>query len=123
MKFVKLAALALATAAMSACAAAPEDIRAAYVSPAQYQGLDCTQIAAEASRISMRASELASKQRAERQKDQAAAGVGLILFAPAALFMIGGDNKEEIANLKGQNEALKEVAAQKRCAMGTAPLM
>jgi arginase family enzyme len=119
---VRNALVALAAASLAACATAPEDIRAAYVSPAQYASYDCAQIAAEASRVATKAEELSGKQRAERSKDQAAAGVGLVLFAPAALFMIGGDHKQEIATLKGQNEALKEAAASKNCSVATRTL-
>jgi hypothetical protein len=105
---------------LSACATASQDIAAAYVSPAQYSGMNCEQIGAEVNRVQLRVSELSGKQDKERQKDQAAAGVGLILFAPAALFMIGGDHKGEIAQLKGQHNALRDAAASKSCPMATA---
>lgn len=104
---------------LSGCATASQDIAPAYVSPAQYSSMSCEQIGAEVNRVQLRVTELSGKQDRERQKDQAAAGVGLILFAPAALFMIGGDHKSEIAQLKGQHNALRDAAAQKRCAMAT----
>ena len=102
---------------LSACATASQDIPASYVSPVQYSGMSCEQIGTEVNRVQLRATELSGKQDRERQKDQAALGVGLILFAPAALFMIGGDHKGEIAQLKGQHNALRDAAAQKSCPM------
>jgi len=105
---------------LSACATASADIAPAYVSPMQYSNMSCEQMAAEVNRVQLRAAELSGKQDRERTKDQAALGVGLILFAPAALFMIGGDHKGEIATLKGQHNALRDAAAQKNCAMATA---
>lgn len=48
-------------------------------------------------------------------KDSAALGVGLVLFWPALFFMIGEDKKEELARLKGEYEALEQVAIQKEC--------
>ena len=113
--------VAVATCAMlGACATASQDIPAVYVSPAQYSSMNCAQIGTEVNRVQLRVTELSGKQDKERQKDQAAAGVGLILFAPAALFMIGGDHKGEIGQLKGQHNALRDAAAQKGCAMAVA---
>lgn len=42
-------------------------------------------------------------------------GVGLVLFWPALFFLAEGDKKEELANLKGQYDALDQAAIQKRC--------
>ena len=118
---MKSVAVAAAAALMvSACATASADIAPAYVSPVQYSNMTCEQMAAEVNRVQLRATELSGKQDRERTKDQAALGVGLILFAPAALFMIGGDHKGEIATLKGQHNALRDAAAQKGCATATA---
>lgn len=105
---------------LSACATASQDIAATYVSPVQYSAMSCEQMAAEVNRVQLRAAELSGKQDRERTKDQAALGVGLILFAPAALFMIGGDHKGEIGQLKGQHNALRDAAAQKKCPMASA---
>ena len=116
----RVAIVAAVCGLLSACATASQDIAPTYVSPMQYSGMTCEQIAVEVNRVQLRATELSGKQDRERQKDQAALGVGLILFAPAALFMIGGDHKGEIATLKGQHNALRDAAAQKSCPMATA---
>lgn len=111
----QLAASVLVLAAVSACATAPENIRPAYVPAAQYAGQDCTRIASEMSRVLIRAEELSVKQRRERQKDQVALGVALVVFAPAALFMIGSDQSGELATLKGQFQALADLGQEQQC--------
>jgi hypothetical protein len=101
---------------LCACATSSSEIRASYVSPLQYQGFTCQQIAAEAARISSRAAELAGVQDSKRTEDQIATGVGVIIFWPA-LFMVKGDGQTaaELARLKGENEALEQAAIQKNC--------
>ena len=49
-------------------------------------------------------------------KDAVAMGVGMVLFWPALFFLAAGDDKQaELANLKGQYEALESAAIQKNC--------
>lgn len=42
-------------------------------------------------------------------------GVCLVLFWPALFFMMGDDQEEELASLKGQYDALEQAAIQKDC--------
>ena len=42
-------------------------------------------------------------------------GVGLVLFWPALFFLATPDQKEELAQLKGDYDALQAVALQQRC--------
>lgn len=39
-------------------------------------------------------------------------GVGLVLFWPALFFLAGDDQKEELARLKGEYEALEKASIQ-----------
>lgn len=56
-----VAAVALA-AALAGCASSSSEIKAAYVSPLQYQNLNCPQIGQEMERVSRHASEAAGVQ-------------------------------------------------------------
>ena len=114
---MKKIVLALAASAMlvSACASAPEKIAPAYVSPIQYANYDCDQIGVELERVSHRVSEVAGQQRKKRNQDTAAVAVGVVIFWPALFFLMSDDNKEELARLKGEYEALNRTATEKKC--------
>src|SRR5262245_40235934 len=95
----------------AACASLSDAIKAAYVSPLQYQGLSCQQIGAEMERVSRRASEAAGVQDSQRSSDQWATAGAIILFWPAAFLVKGdGNNAAELARLKGEFEALEQVS-------------
>jgi hypothetical protein len=55
-------------------------------------------------------------QDSQATKDAAATTVGVVIFWPS-LFFIGGDkqNAAELANLKGQMDAIQQVLIQKQC--------
>lgn len=69
----------------------------------------------EMMRVSHRVNEVAGVQDSQATKDSVALGVGLVVFWPALFFMIGKDQEEELARLKGEYEALETVAIQKEC--------
>lgn len=118
MDFFKKAVLGLCLVShlgIVSCASRPENISASYVSPLEYQPYNCNQIRQEMMRVSRRVSEIAGVQEDQATKDTVALGVGLVLFWPALFFMIGKDQHEELARLKGEYEALEKVAIQKEC--------
>jgi hypothetical protein len=108
----------IAAVTVAGCASSSSDIKAAYVSPLQYQPYSCTQIGAEAERVSRRAAEVSGAQDAKASNDAVATGVALILFWPAA-FMIKGDghNAAELARLRGEFEALERASIDKNCGL------
>jgi hypothetical protein len=111
-----LAVALSATVALSACATAPNDIQATYVSPLQYQSYNCGQIRTELVRISSRVSEVTGQQQRQANNDALAMGVGLVIFWPALFFLAGGnDKKEELGRLKGEYEALQVAGNEKQC--------
>ena len=114
MKLLHLAPVAALV--LSACATSPKDISPTYVSPVLYQSLSCNQLAAEPARVSQRAAEITGQQSQQQGRDAAAVAVGIVLFWPA-LFFIGGDkaNAAEIANLKGQMQAIEQANIAKNC--------
>jgi hypothetical protein len=110
------AALLCVAIVLSGCSTASSGIATAYVSPLQFQGYDCQQIAAEMQRIHVRVNQLAGRLDKAAENDKALVGVGMILFWPA-LFALGGTKEQEAeyARLKGEYEALERVANEKRC--------
>ena len=100
---------------VAACSTAPDKISANYVSPLQYQDYSCRQIGSELMRVNRKVIEVTGAQQDEADGDAGAMAVGLILFWPALFFLAGEDREHELANLKGEYEALETVAIQKDC--------
>lgn len=110
--------LAAATAcALAACAPKPDQVKASYVPAALYQNMSCNQIAAEAVNVSNRAHDAIGAERRHRHQDQAITATGLIVFWPALFFTHGHNARSasELAQLKGEIEALESASAQKGC--------
>lgn len=111
----KAITLAVAASLLTSCASTSADVQGAYVTPLQYARYDCDQIREEVIRVSNRVHEVARIQDKKAKDDKWAMGVGLVIFWPALFFMIGSDRKEELSRLKGEYDALEQVAIQKRC--------
>lgn len=108
--------------AISGCATSSANIAASYATPIQYQGYDCTQLAAEAQRIHGRVNQLAGRLDEAANNDKMIMGVGMVLFWPA-LFALGGTKQQEAdyARLKGEYDAIQQAMIAKKCEQGTAP--
>jgi hypothetical protein len=98
------------------CASKSSEIAPSYVSPMMYQSFTCQQLAAEATRVSAGAATAAGQQDSQVTKDAVATTVGVVIFWPA-LFLIGGDkqNAAQLAQLKGQMDAIEQTSIQKNC--------
>lgn len=105
------------------CATNPDKMETAYVSPLQYSQYDCAQIGAEQGHVERRTGELYTKLRKDANNDAAQMTVGMLLFWPALFFLEGGDGPEaaEYSRLKGEYEALRTVAVEKKCGLEFAP--
>jgi hypothetical protein len=103
-------------ALVASCASKSSEIAAAYVSPIPYQSYTCAQLATEAQAVSAKAVELSGVQDQKRTNDQIATGVAIVVFWPAA-FMVGGDGQvaAQLAQLKGQMNAIEQANIHKRC--------
>ncbi len=66
-------------------------------------------------RVQRRAAAVFQAQDDEAEGDSVAMGVGLVLFWPALFFLMGDDQKQEVARLKGEMEALEQAAIEKKC--------
>ena len=106
----------LAALTLVGCASKSSEIVPAYVSPLMYQSFTCQQLAAEATRVSAAAATAAGQQDSQVTKDAVATTVGVVIFWPA-LFLIGGDkqNAAQLAQLKGQMDAIEQTSIQKNC--------
>jgi hypothetical protein len=106
----------LAALTLVGCASKSTEIAPAYVSPLQYQSYTCQQLAAEAQRISTQAATAAGVQDSQVTKDAVATAVAVIVAWPAA-FLVQGDkgNAAQIAQMKGEMNAIEQASIQKNC--------
>jgi hypothetical protein len=104
------------TLALAGCATRSQEIVSAYVSPIQYQSYSCAQLREEAARVSSRAALASGMQDQNATSDAVATGVALVVFWPAAFLVHGnGANAQEVAQLKGDMDAIEQANIQKRC--------
>ena len=109
-------AILLVIFGLAGCATHSENIAAAYVSPIQYQSYTCQQLREEASRVSAKAVAASGAQDSKATGDAIATGVAVVIFWPAAFFLKGdGTTAAELANLKGQMDAIEQANIQKKC--------
>ncbi|MCW5861209.1 MAG: hypothetical protein KIS63_23125 [Caldilineales bacterium] len=117
MRTTPLLLAAAATCLLAACAPKAEKVKPSYVPSAMFQNMSCNEIAAEAINVSNRAHDAMGVERRHRHQDQAITAAGLVVFWPALFFTHGHNARSasELAQLKGEIEALESVSAQKNC--------
>ena len=104
------------TVALAGCASKSADISPSYISPVTYQNFTCEQLQMEAQGVSQRAAIASGQQDKARKNDVVKTTVGVVLFWPVLLFNEGDGNKaNEVANLKGQMQAIEQASIQKNC--------
>lgn len=84
-----------------------------------YSQYSCDQLREEIARVGSQVDQVTGQQRSRAKTDAWAFGVGMVLFWPALFFMANGDQKEELARLKGEYDAIQINATQKQCAKPT----
>src|ERR1700722_16174661 len=105
-----------AASVLAGCASRSGDIAEAYVSPLQYQSYSCAQRREEAARVSARAAVASGAQDQNATNDTIATTAAVILFWPAAFMIKGnGANAQEVAQLKGDMDAIEQANIQKKC--------
>ena len=104
-----------AVASLAACAPDPSTVEATYVSPVAYRGLTCSQLSAEAARLSARLAEVTGKQEVAAVSDAVDAVVSAFIFWPALLWIGSEDQSPELARLRGEAEALQSAATARGC--------
>lgn len=109
-------AAACAVAVLSSCASKPDEIEAAYVSPALYESLSCDRLREEATSVSARAIAASGAQQKKADNDAVAVGVGMVLFWPALFFAKGdGATAAEVSRLKGEMKAIELASIKNNC--------
>ena len=109
--------------ALGGCATSPDELGATYVSPIKYKKYDCEQTIMEMDYVAKRTTSLYQSLKKKADNDAAQMGIGLVLFWPTLFFLEGGDGPEalEYSNLKGEFEALRIAAVQKKCDVESFP--
>ena len=93
------------------CAATPESIIPSYVSTLNYTNLSCEQLGEEEARVNAAYVTAAGQQNSARTNDT----VGVLLLGLPVGSMTGENVAPEVANLKGQANAIHQVEMQKSC--------
>jgi hypothetical protein len=115
MKMKTAAAVTALSIAVAGCASASKDVMPTAVSPYRYSHYDCQMLAAELDRVMVNVHNLTGRIDEAAKNDQALMAVTLVLFWPAA-FALGNKSQEaEYAYLKGQADAIQQVAIVKKC--------
>lgn len=101
---------------LAGCASRADNITANYVSPTNYAKWSCKELAEEAQRVSAAAATASGVQNSKATGDAVATGVAIVVFWPAA-FLIKGDGASaaNLANLKGEMQAIQAASTQKKC--------
>ena len=106
----------MATVALTACAQKPEAVVARSVSPLMYSSLDCNALRSEQYRVKGHVENLTAVQKKKSSNDAVAVGVGAVLFWPALFALAAGsDQSNELAQAKGEWEAIDYSMRQKSC--------
>lgn len=102
------------------CASSSDKIATSYVSPTQYSSYSCNQLSQELTRLNRRKSDLAGNLDEAASNDAGLTAVSILLFWPAAFALGGNDAQEaEYARLKGEYDAVQQVAVEKNCKFNT----
>lgn len=112
----KIVCILSAAALLSGCASKSEDVKASHVSTMGYKRFTCVELVEEREILKGKIIEIAADQDAKAGSDAATVAVGGLLFWPALIFLASGDDKEsELGRLKGEFDAITDVAKKKNC--------
>lgn len=101
----------VALAALSGCAAKPENIAPLYVSELPYMNASCDQLRDTLLNVNTALANATSQQDTARAHDS----LGVFLVGLPVASMAGQDAKAQVASLKGHAEAIKRAGAARNC--------
>jgi hypothetical protein len=107
------------------CATDPKNIPAKYVSPVGYQSWSCEQLTDEYDRLTASSEATIKEQKKNANTDAGLMAVGLIIFWPALIGLAAtNNNKDAVAQVKGEHETVHEQMRTKGCPMpAPAPIL
>lgn len=114
---MRLMIVVSAVAALAGCAQAPEDVAPSFVSLDTYQNQTCDQLDRERLTLRVRAAEASARQTKARANDT----IGVLLIGLPTASMSGQDEAKSLAQIKGQQRAVADVAAAKGCPAVSTP--
>lgn len=114
-KIVFISTLTSSFIFLGGCADKSSTIQANYVSPLAYDSYDCDELEQEYARLVRKSSTINKQQDDVASNDSVAMGVGLVIFWPALFFIDNDDMREQVAQLKGEVNAVESAAIQKGC--------
>lgn len=107
---------------LAGCASKSSEIAPAYISPVSYQAYSCQQLGIEAQNVSQQAAIATGQQDKLHSEDVTKATVGAVLFWPVLLFNSGnGATAANLAQLRGQMNAIQQASTMKNCGMTFKP--
>lgn len=102
--------------ALAGCATRSADVAPSAADPAEFLPWDCDRIDDELGAVQQRAAEMAYAVDQRAGNNIVALGLGVTVFWPAILAMRpDGLEAQDLARLKGRDEALRDAARQKSC--------
>ncbi|NRA87519.1 MAG: hypothetical protein HRU28_09010 [Rhizobiales bacterium] len=115
-KIIKSAMVLSLAFSVTACATSSKNIEANYVPSTEYSGRSCSSLNKQFKSVNKEVRVLSASQDAKAKADGGTAALSAILFWPALFFIKGdGKNRDSIAELKGQYNAIKLAAETKKC--------
>jgi hypothetical protein len=101
---------------LSGCASKSSEISANFISPVIYQNYTCEQLGVEAQTVSRQAAIASGQQDKIAHGDAVKTTVAAVVFWPV-LFLNKGDGvvANNVANLKGQMQAIQQASIEKNC--------
>ena len=105
-----LAALAVASVALSACAKPPSKIPAVAVASSEYSDLSCTGLVRELASVS---SKLEAAEKSQRNKVATDAATVFLVLIPVS--SMAGDYEADVAKYKGEKQAIERSMSKRRC--------
>ena len=100
---------------IAACAQDPDKIKPTYIDAGAYTNKDCQELSRSYARINGQLGRAVDTQNAAVSNDTLMVTMGILFIWPAFFFIDGNQAAGQIADLKGQKDAIQGAMAEKGC--------